>query len=138
MCKLFYFHEERPQKFSDETDVDSYFYHEMIEISRSRHRIVRVGKGSYKKSVASKLFQICYIKTQQRYILREEVTIFKRKLSFVVDSLRVFLKTFDKPSKCLHIPLAKPKIEIGYTKSNDNLFAHYYSDIIEHPNRQIR
>ena len=30
------------------------------------------------------------------------------------------------------------KIEIGSTKSRDNLFAHYYNDIIEHPNRQIR
>ena len=29
------------------------------------------------------------------------------------------------------------KIEIRYTKSNDNLFAHDYNDVIEHPNRHI-
>ena len=33
--------------------------------------------------------------------------------------------------------LPKPKVEIGSTKSKDNLFVHYYNDIIEHANRQI-
>ena len=58
--------------------------------------------------------------------------------SALVDSLRDFLKNFQKASKCLQIPLLKPKIEIGSTKSKDNLLAHYYRDIIEHPNRIIR
>ena len=31
-----------------------------------------------------------------------------------------------------------PKVEIGPTKSKDNLIAHHNNDIIEHPNRQIR
>ena len=32
----------------------------------------------------------------------------------------------------------EPQIETGATKSKDNLFGHYYNDIIEHPNRHIR
>ena len=72
------------------------------------------------------------LQTQQRYILREEVTISKTELSSVVNSLHEFSKTFDKASKFLQFPLRKPKTEIGYTKSKDNLFAHYYNDIIEH------
>ena len=36
------------------------------------------------------------------------------------------------------MPLPKPKVEIGSTKSNGNHFAHYYNDIIEHPNRKLR
>ena len=66
------------------------------------------------------------------------MTISKRGLSSVVDILRDFLRTSDKSSKCLEIALPKPKVEIGSTKSKDNLFAHYYNDIIEHPKRQIR
>ena len=62
----------------------------------------------------------------------------KRKLASLVDSLRDFLKTFDHASKCTQIPLPKLKIELGSTKSKDNLFAHYYNDIIEHQNRQVR
>ena len=124
--------------FLDETDVISYFYHNIFNISQSQHRIVRVSRGSNKKSFAIKLFQFCKLKTQQRCILQEEVNISKRERTCLVENLRDFLKTFDQASKCIQIPLPKPKVEIGSTKSKDNLFAHYYNNIIEHPNRQIR
>ena len=138
LCKLHSFYEEIPEEFLDETDVDSYFYHNIFDITQSQHRIVRVSRGSNKKSFAIKLFQFCGLKTQQRYILQEEVNISKRELTCLVNNLRDFLKTFDQASKCIQIPLAKPKVEIGSTKSKDNLFVHHYDDIIEHPNRQIR
>ena len=64
--------------------------------------------------------------------------IFKGELTCLVHSLHDFLKTFDQASKCIQIPLPKPKVETGSTKSTENLFAHYYNDVIEHPNRQIR
>ena len=137
-CKLYSFNKEIPEEFLDETDVDCYFYLNIFDISHSQHRIVRVSWGSSKKSFAIKLFEFCGLKTQQRYILQEEVNISKRDLTFLVDNLRDFFNTFDQASKCIHTPLPKPKIEIGSTKSKDNLFAHYYNDIIEHPNRQIR
>ena len=117
LCKLYSFYEEIPEEFLDETDVDSYFYHNIFDISQSQHRIVRVSRGSNKKSFAIKLFQFCDLKTQQRYILQEEVNLSKRELTCLVDNLRDFLKTFDQSSKCIQIPLPKPKVEIGSTKS---------------------
>ena len=66
------------------------------------------------------------------------MNISKRELTCLVENLRDFLKLFDQASKCIQIPLPKPKVEIGSTKSKDNLFAHHYNDILEHPNRQIR
>ena len=137
LFKLYSIYEEIPEEFLDETDVDSYFYHNIFDISQFQHRIVRVGRGSNKKSFAFKLFQCGDLKTQQRYILQEEVNISKRELTCLVDNLRDFLKTFVQASKCIQIPLPKPKVGIGSTKSKDNLFAHYYNDIIEHPNRKI-
>ena len=71
-------------------------------------------------------------------MLQEEVNISKRELTCLVDSLRGFLETFDHASKCIQILLQKLKYEIGSTKSKDSLFAHYYNDIIELPNRQTR
>ena len=68
--KLYSFYEEIPEEFLDETDVDSYFYHNIFDISLSQHRIVRVSRGSNKKSFAIKLFQFCDLMTQQRYILQ--------------------------------------------------------------------
>ena len=98
LCKLYSFYEEIPEEFLDETDVDSYLYHNIFDISQSQHRIVRVSRGSNKKSFAFKLFQFCDLKTQQRYILQEEVNISKRELTCLVDNLRDFLKTFDQAS----------------------------------------
>ena len=138
LCKLYSFYEEMPEEFMDETDVNSYFYHNNFDISQSQHRIVRVSRGSNKKSFEIKLFQFCDSKTQQRYILQEEINISKRELTCLVDNLRDFLKTFDQAIKCIQIPLPKSKFEIGSTKSKDNLFVHHYNDIIEHQNRQIR
>ena len=138
LCKLYSFYKEIPEEFLDETDVDSYFYHNIFDISQSQHRIVRVSRRSNKKSFAIKLFQFCDLKTQQRYILQEEVNISKRELTCLVDKMRDFPETFDQASKCMQIPLPKPKVEIGSTKSKDNLFVHHYNDNIEHPTRHIR
>ena len=116
LCKLYSFYEEIPEEFLDETDVDSYFYHNIFDISQSQHQIVRVSRGSNKKSFAIKLFQFCNLKTQQRCTLQEEVNISKRGLTCLANSLRDSLKTFDKTSKCIQIPLPKPKFQIGSTK----------------------
>ena len=138
LCKLYSFYEETPEEFLNEIEVDSYFYHNIFHLSQSQHRKVQVSRGSDKKSFAIKLFRFCDLKTQQRYILQEEVILSEKELTCLIDNLRDFPKSFDQASKCIQIPLPKPKVEIGYTESKDNLFAHYYNDIIEHPNRQIR
>ena len=138
LCKLYSFYEEIPEEFLDESDVDSYFYHNIFDISQFQRRIVRVSRGSNKKSFSIKLFQFRELKTQLRYILQEEVNISKREFICLDDNLLDFLKTFYQANKCIQLPLPKPKVEIGSTKSKDNLFAHYYNDIIEHPNTQIR
>ena len=125
LYKLYSFYEEKPEEFLDDTDVDSYFYQNIFDIFQSQHRKVRVSRCSNKKSFAIKLFQFFDLRTQQRYILQEKVNISKREPTCLVDSLRDFLTTFDHASKCIQIPLPKPKVEIGSTKSKSNLFAHY-------------
>ena len=135
--KVYSVYEEIPKDFSDETDVDSYFYHNILDISQSHHRIVRVSKGSNKKSFAFKVFHFCDSKLQQRFILKEEVIIPKKEIESLLDSLGEFLKDFDQANKVSQIPLPRPKFETGFTKAKDELFSHCYKDIVEHLNRQI-
>ena len=138
VCANFiHFLKKIPGEILDETDVDSCFYHNVFDISQSQHRIMRVSRGSNRNKFAVKLFHFCDLKTQQRYILQKYLKISKNELNCLVDNLRDFLKTFDQASKCIQNLLQKTKVEIGSTKSKDNLFAHYYNDIIEHPKRQI-
>ena len=138
LCKLYSVYGEKPEEFLNETDVDSYFYHNILDISQSHHRIVRVSKGSNKKSFAFKVFQFCDSKLQQRFFLKEEVSISKKEIESLFDSLGEFLKAFDQANKVSQIPLPKPKIEIGFTKAKDELFTHCYKDIVEHLNRHFR
>ena len=135
LCKLYSVYEEIPEEFLDETDVDSYFYHNILDISQSHHRIVLVSKGSNKKSFAFTVFHFCDSKLQQRFILKEEVSI--SCIDSLLDSLGEFLKAFDQANKLSQIPLPKPKFEIGFTKTKDEQFSHCYKDIVEHLNRQI-
>ena len=138
LCKVYSIYEEIPEEFLDETDVDCYFFHNILDISQSHNRIVRVSKGSNKKSFAFKVFHFCDSKLQQRFILKEEVSISKNEIESLLDSLGEFLKAFDQANKVSQIPLPKPKFEIGFTKAKDELFTHCYKDIVEHLNRQIR
>ena len=138
LCQLYSIYEEIPEKFLDETDVDSYFYHNILDISQSHHRRVRVGKGSQQKSFAFKVFYFCDSKLQQRFILKEEVSISEKEIESLLDSLGEFLKAFNQAKKVSQTPLPKPKFEIGFTNAKAELFSHCYKDIVEHLNKQIR
>ena len=87
---------------------------------------------------AFKVFHFCDSKLQQRFILKEEVSISEKEIESLVDSFGEFLKAFDQANKVSQIPLPKPNIEIGFTKAKDELFTHCYKDIVEHLNRQFR
>ena len=64
LSELYSVYEEIPEEFLDETDVDSCFYHNIVDISQSQHRIVRVSWGSNKKkSFAINLFLFHDLKT---------------------------------------------------------------------------
>ena len=99
LCKPYSVNDEIPEDFLDETDVDSYFYHNILDISQSHHRLVRVSKRSNKKSFAFKVFHFCDSKLQQRFILKEEVSICKKEIESLLDSLGEFVKAFDQANK---------------------------------------
>ena len=67
------------------------------------------------------------------------MTVSLKELAAILNTLRQFLKQYDKTVKCPALyPIPKPKQEIGFTLFTDELFAHYFQDIKEHCNRQIR
>ena len=139
LSKLHIIYEEFSEIFLDEMDVDSYFCHNILDIALIDSRIVRVSKGSNKKNFALKLFQFCNLKNQQRFFLQEEVSVSLKELAAILNTLRKFLKQYDKTVKFPALyPLPKPKQEIGFTLFKEELFAHFFQDIKENGNRQIR
>ena len=136
--KLYTIYEEVSESFLDETDVDSYFYHNILDIALIDNRIVRVSKGSNKGIFAFKLFEICNLKNQQRFILEEEVLVSLKELAAILNTLRQFLKQYDKTVKCPALyPLPSPKQEIGFTYLKRNSL-HIIPKTLKNHNRQIR
>ena len=123
LCKLYSIYEEVPEEFLDKKDVDSYFYHNILDISQSHSRIVRVSKGSNKKSFAFKVFHFCDSKLQQRFILEKEVSISKKQIESLLDSLGEFLKAFDQANKnCkFHYQNLNLRLDLQKQKTNCSL-----------------
>ena len=138
LCKLYSIYEEIPEEFLDETDVNIYYYNKILDISQSHHRRVRISKGSFIKSFAFKVFHFCDSKLQQRFLLKEQVSISRKEIESLLDSLGELLTAFDQANKVSQVPLPKLKFEIGFAKAKDELFTPCYKDILEHSNRRIR
>ena len=138
LSKLYTINEEVSESFLDETDVDSYYYRNVLDMALIDNRSVQVSKGSNKKTFAFKLFQTCKLKNQQRFILQEEVSVAKKQFVAILNTLRQFLNQCDKTVNfaALYL-LPKPKQEIGFTLFKDELFAQYFQDLKEYCNRQI-
>ena len=79
LCKLYSVYEEIPDEILDETDLDSYFYHNILDISQSHHRIVRISKGSNKKSFAFKVFLIFAIQSYSNGLFSRKKSAFPKK-----------------------------------------------------------
>ena len=109
----------------DETDVDSYFYHNILVIALIHVEMFELAKVPTKKFCFQTISVLQLEKsTKKRFILEEEVSISLKELAAFLNTLRQFLKQYDKAVKFPALP--KPKQEIGFTLFKDELFAHYF------------
>ena len=90
-----------------------------------------------KTKSAIKQYRFCGTKTQQRYILKEELPISEKKVVVLIENLRVFLKPYEQASKSTQILVRRHKTEIGSTLSKANLFAHCFKDNQKNSNSQM-
>ena len=123
LCKLYSVYEERPEEILDETDVDSYFITTFWTFHSPITDLFELAKDPTKSLWHSK----CFIFTIQSYssdLISRKMSAFPKKIESLLDSLGEFLKAFDQANKISHIPLPKPKFEIGFTKAKDELFSH--------------
>ena len=70
LSSLYTHYEDVPESFLDETDVDNYPYHIILDLALVDNRIVPVSKGSNKKIIAFKLFQFCNLKISKDSFLK--------------------------------------------------------------------
>ena len=120
LWRLYSVYEEIPENFLDETDVDSYFYHNILDISQSHHRIVRVSKGSNKTSFAFKVF-IFAIRSYSNDLFSRKKSEFPKKKLNLYSTVWVNFSTFlIKPTKYrrFHYPNLNLILDIQKQKTN--------------------
>ena len=132
LSSLYSIYEDVPEQTLDEADVDLYFYHNILDVTKTDNCLVRVSKGPNKNLFAIKVFKFCDLKFQQRFFLDEEISITKKELAATLNRLCHFLQQYDHTRKATPYPLPKPLQEIGFTLWKNELFSHYYLDIKEH------
>ena len=138
LSKLYSIYEEIPEDLLDEADIDSYFYHSILNITKKENRLVRLSKTSNKNSFNFKVFKFDCSTIQQKYSLSEEITLTRRELGVVLDCLNDFLLQFEAGRQSNYYSLPTPKAPIGYTFLKDDLFCHHIQEIREHSKRHIR
>ena len=70
LSKMYTSYEEVPESFWDETDVDSYFYYNILDIALIDNRNVGVSRGSNKKILLSNYFSFATWKINKDSFLK--------------------------------------------------------------------
>ena len=91
LSKLYTIYEDVAENFLDETDVDSYFYHNILDIALMDNRIDRVSKGSNKNFFCLQTISILHLeKSTKIYSWIGGVSFVKRTCSHFEHSTPVF------------------------------------------------
>ena len=137
LSKLYSIWEEVPKNFLDVTDIDSYFYHSILDISTVKTRLVCLSKASNKSSSTFEVFTIHSSKLQQRYFPVEDTTSTKQNLAPTLYCLNNFLDQYEKAKNSNYYSLPTPKNAVRYTFSKDDLFCQHIHQTKKHPKRHI-
>ena len=119
LCKLYSVYEKIPEEFLDETDVDSYLFHNILHISQSHNRIVRVSKGSNKKYLHSKSFLSVIQSCRNDSFSGKKSAFPKTKLSLYSTVWANFSKLLIKPTKYrrFHYPNQNLRLDLQKQKT---------------------
>ena len=116
-CKLSSFYGEIPEEFLDETDVDSYFHHNIFDISQYKHRILRVTGGSNKKIVSNQSLPFFRFEDPATIYPPRRSEYLQKRTHLFGRQCAGFSQNFWSRWQVYTDLLPKPKNEIGSTTS---------------------
>ena len=121
LCKLYSLYEELAEEILEETDVDSYFYHIIFDISQSHHRRVRVSKGSKKSFLLhSKYFSFAIQGYSSDSFSSKRSTFPKKKLNLYSTVWVSFSKLSIKPTKYRRFHYTNLNLRLDLQKQKTN------------------
>ena len=107
----------------DEIDVDSYFFHNFLDVYVVQNRVLRLSKGLFRETYSIKEFTFDSHIAYQSYKLTAELHLTRKEILFILENLKLIKKLYDNISKTLFIPYPTPKFV--KTPQQSALFLHF-------------
>ena len=110
----------------DGKDVDSYLFHNFLEVFLVQNRAIRLGKELYRETYSIKVFTLDTLFAYQSFKLTAELHLTMNENLFILEKLKLIKMSYDKISKSLFIPYPIPKFV--KTPQQNSLFLHFCKD----------
>ena len=119
----------------DELDVDSYFFHNFLDVYVVQNRVLRLSKGLFRETYSIKGFTFDPHIAYQSYKLTAELHLTRKEILFLLENLKL-IKEYDNISKTLFIPY--PTHKFVKTPQQSSLFLHFFKDFQSSKSCMIR
>ena len=120
----------------DEIDVDSYFFHNFLDVYFVQNRVIRLSKGLFRETYSFKEFIFDPHNAYQSYKLTAELHLTRKEILFILENLKLIKKSYDNISKTLFIPY--PILKFVKTPQQISLFLHFFKDFQSSKSCMIR
>ena len=107
----------------DELDVDSYFFHNFLDVYVVQNRALRLSKGFFGETYSIKKFIFDPHIAYQNYKLTAELHLTRKFFLFILEILKLIKKSYDIILKTLFIPYPNPKFV--KTPQQSSFFLHF-------------
>ena len=94
----------------DEIDVDSYFFHNFLDVYAVQNRVIRLSKGLFRETYSIKEFTFDPHIAYQTFKLTAELHLTRKEILFILENLKLIKKSYDNISQTLFIPYPIPKL----------------------------
>ena len=92
--------------FIDRIDVDSYVFHNFLDVYVVQNRVIRLSKGLFRETFE---FTFDPHNAYQSFKLTAELHLTRKEILFILEFLKLIKKSYDNISKTLSIPYPIPK-----------------------------
>ena len=120
----------------DEIDVDSYFFHNILDVYVVQNRVLRLRKGLFREIYSIKEFICDPHIAYQCYKLTAELHLTRKEILFISENLKLIKKSYNNISKTLFIPYPAPQFVKPPQQSS--LFIRFFKDFQSSKSCMIR
>ena len=94
----------------DEIDVDSYFFHNFLDVFIVPNRVIRLSKGLFRETYSIKEFTFDPHIAYQSFKLTAELHLTRKEILFILEILNLIKKSYDIKSKTFLFLIQYPNL----------------------------